>query len=116
MLLQAASAFAGITKAVDHPRAPEHPGVVRMDSAYSMWRSRTIPDPKQPDRPACETVRALHCCTVLPVLGTALQFRSGPLRSHAAFHQEQLAAISRRSASLTLIIVSLASRGMDVTL
>eukprot|EP00891_Asterochloris_glomerata_P006672 jgi/Astpho2/6672/Aster-05029 len=45
-----------ITKAVDHPRAPEQPGIVRMDSAYSMWRSRTIPDPKQPGRPACETV------------------------------------------------------------
>ena len=76
MLLQAACVCAGITKAVDHPRAPEQPGVVRMDSAYSMWRSRTIPDPKQPTRPACETVSALHCSTTDAWHSTANESRA----------------------------------------
>ena len=67
-----------------------------MDSAYSMWRSRTIPDPKQPDRPACETVSALHCYTWR---GTA----AGPLHSLIAFHKEQfeLEVLSRRRAPPT---------------
>ena len=50
----------GITKSVNHPHAPAVSGIVRMDVFYSMWRSRTIPDHKDPSRPACETVLLHH--------------------------------------------------------
>ena len=53
-------ALYGITKAINHPKAPPVNGIVRMDVFYSMWRSRTIPDPKDPSRPACETVLLHH--------------------------------------------------------
>ncbi|KAK9816837.1 hypothetical protein WJX72_005705 [[Myrmecia] bisecta] len=46
----------GITKAIEHPRAVRDGQIVRMDTFYSMWRSRTIPCPKGSGRPACETV------------------------------------------------------------
>lgn len=45
----------GITKGVEHPAAPQMPGVVRMNTFYSMWRSRTVPSPDGSDAPACET-------------------------------------------------------------
>lgn len=41
---------------IEHPRAPPVSDIVRMDMFYSMWRSRTIPDPKGGTQPACETV------------------------------------------------------------
>ena len=53
-------ALYGIMKAIKHPQAPPISGIVRMDVFYSMWRSRTIPDPKDPSRPACETVLLHH--------------------------------------------------------
>lgn len=46
----------GITKGIEHPRAPPRSDIVRMDTFYSMWRSRSIPDPKGGSEPACETV------------------------------------------------------------
>jgi hypothetical protein len=46
----------GITKGTEHCRAPVKDDIVRMDTFYSMWRSRTIPDPKGGSEPACETV------------------------------------------------------------
>lgn len=46
----------GITKGIDHPLAERKEGVVRMDTFYSMWRSRTVPCPKGSGKPACETV------------------------------------------------------------
>ena len=46
----------GITKGIDHPLAARKEGVVRMDTFYSMWRSRTVPCPKGSGKPACETV------------------------------------------------------------
>ena len=46
----------GLMQAIEHPRAVDNPSIVRMDSCYSMWRSRTIPDPKGSNQPACETV------------------------------------------------------------
>ncbi|KAL0041449.1 hypothetical protein WJX79_003695 [Trebouxia sp. C0005] len=53
-------ALYGIMKSIKHPQAPQTSGIVRMDVFYSMWRSRTIPDPKDPSRPACETVLLHH--------------------------------------------------------
>ena len=53
-------ALYGIMKSIKHPQAPPSNGIVRMDVFYSMWRSRTIPDPKDPSRPACETVLLHH--------------------------------------------------------
>ena len=53
-------ALYGIMKSISHPDAPPVSGIVRMDVFYSMWRSRTIPDPKDPSRPACETVLLHH--------------------------------------------------------
>ena len=53
-------ALYGIMKSIKHPQAPPSSGIVRMDVFYSMWRSRTIPDPKDPSRPACETVLLHH--------------------------------------------------------
>lgn len=53
-------ALYGIMKSIKHPQAPPVSGIVRMDVFYSMWRSRTIPDPKDPSRPACETVLLHH--------------------------------------------------------
>ncbi|KAK9834973.1 hypothetical protein WJX81_000907 [Elliptochloris bilobata] len=53
-------ALYGITKAIEHPRAPVARGIVRMDVYYSMWRSRTIPSPDGSGRPACETVLLHH--------------------------------------------------------
>lgn len=53
-------ALYGIMKSIKHPQAPPTSGIVRMDVFYSMWRSRTIPDPKDPSRPACETVLLHH--------------------------------------------------------
>ena len=53
-------ALYGIMKSVKHPQAPPASDIVRMDVFYSMWRSRTIPDPKDPSRPACETVLLHH--------------------------------------------------------
>lgn len=53
-------ALYGIMKSVSHPQAPAVSGIVRMDVFYSMWRSRTIPDPTDPSRPACETVLLHH--------------------------------------------------------
>ncbi|KAK9909683.1 hypothetical protein WJX75_006002 [Coccomyxa subellipsoidea] len=50
----------GITKSIDHPRAPPARGIVRMDVFWSMWRSRTIPCPHGSGRPACETVLIHH--------------------------------------------------------
>lgn len=47
-------------QAIEHPRAVYDPEIVRMDVFYSMWRSRTIPDPKGGDQPACETVLLHH--------------------------------------------------------
>ena len=47
-------------QAIPHPRAVDDPELVRMDVFYSMWRSRTIPDPKGSDKPACETVLLHH--------------------------------------------------------
>jgi len=46
----------GITKGIDHPLAARKEGVVRMDTFYSMWRSRTVPCPKGSGKPACETI------------------------------------------------------------
>ena len=45
---------------IDHPRAPQARGIVRMDVFWSMWRSRTIPCPHGSGRPACETVLLHH--------------------------------------------------------
>ncbi len=45
-----------MVQSIEHPRAPVSRGVVRMDEYYSMWRSRTIPNPDGSGRPACETV------------------------------------------------------------
>jgi hypothetical protein len=45
-----------VLQGIQHPRAAVKPDIVRMDTFYSMWRSRTIPDPKGGDQPACETV------------------------------------------------------------
>ena len=53
-------ALYGIMKSIKHPQAPPVSGIVRMDVFYSMWRSRTVPDPKDPSRPACETVLLHH--------------------------------------------------------
>lgn len=53
-------ALYGIMKSIKHPQAPPVSGIVRMDVFYSMWRSRTIPDPKDASRPACETVLLHH--------------------------------------------------------
>lgn len=53
-------ALYGIMKSIKHPQAPPVNGIVRMDVFYSMWRSRTISDPKDPSRPACETVLLHH--------------------------------------------------------
>jgi len=50
----------GITKAVDHPRAPANSSVVRMDVFYSMWRSRNVPCPWSSGRPAVETLLLHH--------------------------------------------------------
>ncbi|CAL5219821.1 g1733 [Coccomyxa viridis] len=50
----------GITKSIEHPRAPPARGIVRMDVFWSMWRSRTIPCPHGTGRPACETVLLHH--------------------------------------------------------
>ena len=47
-------------QAIEHPRAAYEPDIVRMDVFYSMWRSRTIPDPKGGSQPACETVLLHH--------------------------------------------------------
>lgn len=53
-------ALYGIMKSVTHPQAPAVSGIVRMDVFYSMWRSRTVPNPRDPSRPACETVLLHH--------------------------------------------------------
>lgn len=53
-------ALYGITKSISHPKAPPVSGIVRMDVFYSMWRSRTVPNPKDPSQPACETVLLHH--------------------------------------------------------
>lgn len=45
---------------VKHRRAVDNPDIVRMDNFYSMWRSRTIPDPRGGPQPACETVLLHH--------------------------------------------------------
>lgn len=50
----------GITKTIEHPRSARGDGLVRMDTFYSMWRSRDVPDPWGGDRPACETVLLHH--------------------------------------------------------
>ncbi len=50
----------GITKSIDHARAPPAGDVVRMDVFYSMWRSRTVPCPWNSGQPACETVLLHH--------------------------------------------------------
>jgi hypothetical protein len=49
-------ALYAITRSVDHPAAPRaEEGLVRMESYYSMWRSRTVPCPRGTARPAAET-------------------------------------------------------------
>lgn len=50
----------GITKSIEHPRAPANSDVVRMDVFYSMWRSKTVPCPWNSGAPACETVLLHH--------------------------------------------------------
>jgi len=50
----------GVTKSVEHPRAPTNGEVVRVDNFYSMWRSRTVPCPWGSGRPACETMLLHH--------------------------------------------------------
>ena len=50
------STLYAISKTVDHPAAPALPGVVRMSTFYSMWRSRTVPCPQGSDKPIVETV------------------------------------------------------------
>lgn len=45
-----------VSQGIEHPRAPPGADIVRMDTFYSMWRSRSIPDPKGGLQPACETV------------------------------------------------------------
>lgn len=49
----------GITKAIDHPRAPLTKAV-KMDVFYSMWRSRTIECPWGSGKPAVETLLLHH--------------------------------------------------------
>lgn len=44
----------------DHPREYKDSSVVKMDVFWSMWRSRTVPDPWGADTPACETILLHH--------------------------------------------------------
>eukprot|EP00879_Flechtneria_rotunda_P005797 GHRR01006100.1.p1 GENE.GHRR01006100.1~~GHRR01006100.1.p1 ORF type:complete len:274 (+),score=93.46 GHRR01006100.1:1014-1835(+) len=49
------------TKALHgHPREYKDSSVVKMDVFWSMWRSRTVPDPWGADVPACETILLHH--------------------------------------------------------
>ncbi len=50
----------GITKAVDHPRAPALTSVVRMEVFYSMWRSRNVVCPWGSGKTAVETLLLHH--------------------------------------------------------
>lgn len=52
----APEALYAVTRAIDHPAVPHRPGVVRMEDAYSMWRSRDVEWPGEPGCPAAETV------------------------------------------------------------
>jgi hypothetical protein len=55
-----AGAFYTATRALpDHPAVPRRPGVVRMETFYSVWRCRDIPHPGGGPAPACE-VTLLH--------------------------------------------------------
>eukprot|EP00887_Chlorella_sp_A99_P003282 scaffold9.g3282.t1 len=49
-------ALYAVTRGVAHPSAPADGRMVRMESYYSCWRSRTVPCPRGSGRPACETV------------------------------------------------------------
>eukprot|EP01025_Chloroclados_australasicus_P026126 TRINITY_DN2595_c0_g1_i1.p1 TRINITY_DN2595_c0_g1~~TRINITY_DN2595_c0_g1_i1.p1 ORF type:complete len:415 (-),score=40.77 TRINITY_DN2595_c0_g1_i1:920-2164(-) len=49
----------GITKTVDHPNAPPRSNTVRMQTFFSMWRTRNVPNPWDPTQVACE-VTLLH--------------------------------------------------------
>jgi hypothetical protein len=49
-------ALVACTKAVaNHPREAHNSSLVKMDDYWSMWHSRTVPDPWGADTPACET-------------------------------------------------------------
>lgn len=53
-------ALYAVTKAIDHPRAPQNTDVVKCDVFYSMWRSRTVACPWGSGLPACETLLLHH--------------------------------------------------------
>lgn len=50
----------GVTKSLNHPDWKPNPKVVRMDTYYSMWASKTVDCPWGSDKPACYTVLLHH--------------------------------------------------------